>query len=107
MQVTGTSSGNQYTQASSTNNENKKTDEFLFEQNNLQNAQTVTIKADIANVSNATTTPVLIGALLSSFADDIINFLGGNPPDVAPESNNEDNPDERVTPTAGTTNYIA
>ena len=79
----------------------KKTDEYLFEENN----KIITFKADISDPTLTNSAPAIIGAMLSTFADEVISILGLN--DEIENEIPEDEQTDIVTPTSGTTNYIA
>lgn len=106
MQVKGTSQAFQQTQHN-TQLTNKKTDEFLFEQNNKKQEQIVSLQADLTRPLESKSAPAIIGAMLTTFADEIINLLGGETPEFYESPDNEYNPDKKVTPTQGATNFIA
>ena len=107
MQVTGSSYGYGHTNPTIqnvNNNNNNRTDDFLFEEGNKPN---VVVQANVTEPIEPGSTPTIIGALLSTFADEIIGILGGDTSEDVEQP--DENVDERVTETAGsgTTSFIA
>ena len=91
-----------------TNFNTKQTEENLF-QNQLQQVQQQNVRQqsfESMDLSDLPVTPTIIGNLLSSFADEIINVFGSDVPAQSPELPPENNPNERVTSSSGT-NFVA
>lgn len=105
MQISRTTSANnenrQLQQATDTNAIKNKTDDYLFQENN----KVILFKADISDPTTSNSAPAIIGAMLSTFADEVINFLGIN--DNSELEIPEEDKTNKITPTAETTNYIA
>ena len=83
-----------------------KTDEFLFAENNKQSQ--IKIQAEMNKPIEPAETPTIIGALLSTFADEIINLLGGEDSTESDRKDEDNNPDEKVTAAnSKNTSYLA
>lgn len=99
MQVTSSSYSYGHTNPTTQNNNNKQTDDFLFEEGQKQS---IVVQADVSKPIEPGSTPTIIGALLSTFADEVINFLGGDSVgDVEPS---DDRTDEKVPAASGSSN---
>lgn len=105
MQVTSSSYGYGHTNPTTQNaNNNNKTDEYLFEEGNKPS---VVLQADVTAPIEPGSTPTIIGALLSTFADEIITLLGGDSGEEIETT--DENTDDKVPATSGSgnTSFIA
>ena len=104
MQVTSSSHSYGHTNPTTQNNNNKQTDDFLFEEGQKQS---IVVQADVTAPIEPGSTPTIIGALLSTFADEIITLLGGDSGEEIETT--DENTDDKVPATSGSgnTSFIA